>query len=344
MRGLKAYLFSFIVFSISFLLINCKKNDQILKSEPDKLHTSISKKLVKSPDNLTTTALGRTLVSDAYDASGRIEIKIWKGYVDGEHNFAEVSVDPDFVCIGGGAKITDFNNSTANNNALLTSSQWGGDGLYDSWVANSQDQLITWSHRVWVYAIGIKMYASTGLPLAPAYLKTFLYMSSGTGNYGSSPQASVYPPAGYLVLSGGAYDAPSSPGNMLTKNMWNGDHWEVWGKDHQQYSPSYTVSYILSISNSIPEMGPLATFSRIGHINTNNHQMTLTSSLNDPLTNNTGYVLTGIGAWSDWSGQGRMLNMMYPEDAFTITVGSKDHVVNDLTGGIYSYATGIKKL
>lgn len=299
-------------------------------------------------ETVTSEENGKVKLMD-FDPSGRLEVRIWSGYVDGSHNHAEVAVDPDFVLVGGGARVTNFSNDETGVNALLTSSYPKDDGNFNTWIAESKDHILSYNHRLWVFAIGMKLYDQNQQPLAASYVKSHMNISKATSGTSNRPATSINVPSGYNLLSGGAHIVYNAPGILLVQSWGNIpispaiSGWYVSGKDHTAPATGYIEAYALSFDNNIPEFGSLAFRSLYDQANYSDHMVTKSLSI-DP--NNEGWMLTGIGTVATYNSgeQGRLVFAQYPVDGKVGRVGTKDHVNSDLTGGgTPIFVIGIKK-
>jgi hypothetical protein len=110
-----------------FVLWGCKKEDRLTPGTDitSKPHSDSTGRIYKDTCKLNGTAgarilANRQLVSHGFDLSNRVEIAIWREEFEGQHVTGQVSVDPGYVLVGGGADITNTNNDHSGVNALLT--------------------------------------------------------------------------------------------------------------------------------------------------------------------------------------------------------------------------------
>src|SRR5665213_835455 len=121
------------------------------------------------------TSSTRIVVSDAKIGNcDSVEIKIWADWIEtcspnACHDSLKVSVDPGFVLVGGGAHITNDYNTDAGVDADLVSAYPVDDGTFTTYAANSADHLDHYSHRLWVYAIGMKWFTCHPKPISVSY-------------------------------------------------------------------------------------------------------------------------------------------------------------------------------
>lgn len=227
-------------------------------------------------------------------------------------------------------------------NALLTSAYPKDDETFSTFVADSKDHMISYSHRLIVYAISMKLYDSNLEPLPASYIKSFLNISKVTSSLANSPTATVSAPSGNVVLSGGAKINWSAPGNLLVASANNGSSiWYAKGKDHNQSSPATIESYVLSINNAITECH-LVFNGKVALGSNTTFVKDVTSDIGSDFMGNSGYLLCGIGGEVTYTGFGRLLFAVYPYNGTTGRVASKDHYSPDLTGKTWAHATGVK--
>ncbi len=330
-------------FMAIFIVSSCqKKSPEQLKSEYQSANAAtdvvvqidsippIFKDTSDLPGKKRTVSTGSTerqLISTGYDYSGRVQVSIWAEYTDGVHNHVEVSVDPDFVLVGGGARVTNSANNSTGVNALLTSEYPKDDGNFATFVADSKDHVQASTHRLWVYAIGMKLYNNNGEGIDPLIVKSNMNLSKSVSSLSSYPTASVCPPSGYTLLSGGAKVNWTGAGNLLTKSTLSGNCWQVASKDHGIYSPATIEAYALSfVTNGLPEFGTLLITTKFGAVNTSAYnQGNVTINTYDASTFQN-WLLTGVGTNAVSSGNGRLLFELYPVNPNLASSRDKDHL------------------
>lgn len=326
------------IVTIIALLVGCQKE---VKGDIQPLAI----KAKYSPTTLTST---RQLISDSYVAGtcpgGQIEVAVWGDYIDGRINNMQVSVDPGFVLIGGGAQVTNFSNTNVGANALLTAAYPVDDATFTTYAAASKDHLQVYNHRLWVYAIGLKIYPCLGKcpsPVPASDLIGILNISSVTSSPATSfPTATASAPAGYTPLSGGAFIHWAGQGNLLVADGWptSGGLMSA-GKDHVNPSPATITSYCLSISNGFFCFGAGGvTVKTVGNqVQINQHAQ----SVSQPTDN--GYLLSGVAGLSQFNAgaPGRLLFAMYPQNSTNAIVSSKDQGTSDLSGNLVILVTEI---
>jgi hypothetical protein len=244
------------------------------------------------------------------DGQTKIEISIWSDYgsSQGANNqywlgHESVVVDPDFVLIGGGAKITDFSNSTAGVDALLYAAYPVNDNTFSTFTADSKDHYpgYSYAHRLWVYAIGMKVYyydqsSASFIAIPSSTLKSYMNITTATSSSSSAPDAFAAAPSGHTPLSGGAqlFYTLWTYGRMLcATGMLNYSTNNSYGKgkDHISADPGIITSYCLSMRNINPHNTSQPLFisnvlQAIGSQTTHSYTNTATVS--------SGYLLAGV--------------------------------------------------
>lgn len=150
------------------------------------------------------------------------------------------------------------------------------------------------------------------------------------------PQAQVYVPRGWKVLSGGADVRFFGPGQMLTKSypILSGSTpvgWKVESKDHLQSDPGQIQAFAIAIwdPNNVWDVTARYSYSAFA-------QHPATTAYLPP-----GYILVGGGASVLWRGTGNLLVETYPSSSTGWRSSSKDHLKVD-SARIVSYAIGMK--
>jgi hypothetical protein len=338
---LNLVLFVLTVISMCFFW-SCMKEARIVPAADitSKAHTDSTGCIYKDTCKLNGMAgarilANRELVSHGYDITGRVEIAIWREVFEGQHVSGQVSVDPGYVLVGGGADITNLNDDHAGVNALLTAYYPVNDGSFSTFAAESKDHVSAYYHKLWVYAIGMRLRDASGNPLSDSYVRSFMSVDQATSSSKQHPQAYATCPSGYIILSGGAKINWSGAGNLLvgSRPVSNAsgvlfDQWTAWAKDHVFVSPATIDAYIVSINPNIPGFGRLVTALKGGIYGESIHK--LETYDNAPA----GWLISGVGATSYYQGQGRMLYSVYPVTVTLAYAASKDHVANDFSGAI----------
>lgn len=325
-----------------FSFSGCMKEDRIIPGTniTSKAHTDSTGRLYKDTCKLNGTEsarilANRQLVSHGFDLSGRVEVAIWREVFEGQHVSGQVSVDPGYVLIGGGADITNTSDNHTGVNALLTAYYPVNDGSFSTFAAESKDHEQVYYHKLWVYAIGMRLLDANSNPLSDSYVRSFMSVNQGTSSSSQHPQSWATCPSGYKILSGGAKVNWSGAGNLLVASApitnANGDlfdQWNVVSKDHRIVSPATIDAYIVSINPDIPGFGRLSAALQMPIRGAFTHTLEITGSAP------AGWVVSGVGAISYYQGQGRLLYSVYPPSVTQAYAASKDHLVDDLSGAL----------
>jgi hypothetical protein len=246
--------------------------------------------------------------------------------------------------IGGGAQVTNFSNTNVGVNALLTAAYPVNDGTFTTYGAASKDHQQLYNHRLWVYAIGLRIWGCTSNCKVPGLFTTTeiingLNMSTVTSSPATSyPTAVVTVPAGYTALSGGAFIHWTGQGNLLVENGFPGiGVLASTGKDQVVVSPATITSYCLSYK-SLQDCGSLSIQNVTNSALITQHAQSISQAA-DP-----GYLISGVAGLSffDPGGFGRLLFAMYPNNSTSATVSSKDQGSTDIGGSLDITITEIK--
>jgi len=147
------------------------------------------------------------------------------------------------------------------------------------------------------------------------------------------PSTTLTVPSGYKILGGGAFDHYSEPGNMLTASYpLSATQWFVAGKDQEKTSPATVTAFAFALLDPSNEWDVV--------IDSN------TSAVKLPHPQaiarlRTGYVMTGGGAFVNYTGYGNILTASYPDTDSSWQARSKDQDVSD-PSVITAYVIGIK--
>jgi hypothetical protein len=169
--------------------------------------------------------------------------------------------------------------------------------------------------------------------LAAMSLRTHLMLATSP-QPAPHPDVTVEVPNGYTMLSGGAFDDWSQPGNMLTASYPSSNNaWRASGKDHRESSPARITAYAI-VTKDPENIWDVAHF-----------KSDLSAKVPHPSQNQSvgeGYKLIGGGAYVDYRGNGNLLTASYPDDQ-TWKCTSKDHMdgYND-PAQIQAFAIGLK--
>ena len=159
------------------------------------------------------------------------------------HPTASVTVGQGYVLTGGGAMVPQ--NAGGNGNFLFKSvPNSAGNG----WVVQSKDHIVSDHTNITAYAIGIKAkgagvvtpvsYSAAGKPSAPN--ADPMADASGANN--------VFPGRDCVLTGGGANDAWTSLGNMLTANYPAGTNtWLAFGRSHGGDDASVMTAYTVCL-------------------------------------------------------------------------------------------------
>jgi hypothetical protein len=147
------------------------------------------------------------------------------------------------------------------------------------------------------------------------------------------PSTTLTVPQGFKIIGGGALDHYSEPGNMLTASYpITPTQWFVAGKDQEQASPATVTAFAF------------------GLLDPNNEWDVVIDSVTSPIKLphpqatarlRVGYVMTGGGAFANYTGAGSLLTASYPDSDSTWHAQSKDHDIKD-PSVITAYVIGIK--
>lgn len=332
------------------IMFSCKKEIQ----PTDKDVVNADSPHVRVLGTGATSSPTRTLVS--YEsaigstADLKMEVKIWSDCGDNAHfNHEEVVVDPDYVLIGGGARVSDFNNSsTGSVNAMLCASYPADDGNFDRYIAESKDHYYSYAHRLWVYAIGMKLsYFDAGVSDWVAIpVSTLKAQMNITTTVSTVPNGGIMSPApsGYTPLCGGGRclnNQYATWGRLLTyTGVVSGNVSLAIGKDHYYSDPGYIEGSVLSIQNVNPmnTSEPLFLMSK-----SDGETFIYYNNQSVPSYVNSGYMLSSVAGLSLYNSQwGRMLVGAYPINGYSATAISKDHIVADYSGRLVCETLGIR--
>ena len=145
-----------------------------------------------------------------------------------------------------------------------------------------------------------------------------------------SVQLSVTPE--FKIIGGGAVDNWSGTGNMLTASHPVGvNSWFAAGKDHEVASPASITAFAIAIRDP-----------------NNEWDVTISSETSDPANHPQavailppGFMLTGGGAFVDYTGSGNLLTASFPNSSSSWEARSKDHDIAD-PARITAYAIGLR--
>lgn len=158
---------------------------------------------------------------------------------------------------------------------------------------------------------------------------------SVTSDVSSHPDARVVVPEGYKLLCGGALDNWKGEGNILTASFPEGDNtWRASGKDHIKGDHASVSAFALAIYDP-DDIWEVKIFT--------SRPSPKASQPEQEVAVESGYVMVGGGAWTDWTGTGSLLVASHPipESKTAWRAQSKDHV-EPAPATITAYAIGLK--
>lgn len=284
------------------------------------------------------SAVSRSInVSGGSDWSGQVQTSTWVSITNpSEDPSAVCTVDPGFVCIGGGAYADYF----PGYGALLTETRPLSD--LTGWVASSKDQLVPDTHTLYVYAIGIRLIGNNGQIIPASTLSSLMLVQNSLSAVSERPSATATLPAGYQLLGGGAQiNFGSGQGNLLTKSVPTNASpasWTVQSKDLGLADACTITAFVIGIqTQSIPNFGTLFTGLPQGQV-----VSTPTGAHSAALAADAGFVLACPGAVSTFNGFGRMLSSLVPDGSTAMTTTSKDQGTAD-TGTLQPFLVEVEK-
>lgn len=253
-----------------------------------------------------------------FDGSGKVEVAVWVSRSSYNYqNHAACKVDEGYVCIGGGAYADYGSGSTA----LLTESRPLNSNL-ETWVASSTDHLSPSLHVLSVYAIGLKLKG-----ISANDLRKYISVQTATSAVGQYPNATAKVPKGYLLISGGARDSYKGMGNLLQMSRPITDStWQAVGKDQREVDGTASMeTYAIGIASTIPGFGALETQTKAVAFYVAKGKGIVNMEVES------GWVLSGIGAFTDHMTGDRLLVGMSPSEINprNIAAVSKDHLGDD---------------
>ena len=172
----------------------------------------------------------------------------------------------------------------------------------DAWVASSKAHVLSHPHILAVYVIGLK------IPRCRAELASNLRVHNVVSATANHPEAWSVVPEDRIVVSGGVVSpwvANQTPGQLLVGSFGssNGRSWGAKTKDHllEDRMSNIVLAYTLPRS--------------VGGVNLKGTNSVATvdrpSGLGEARAQVVG-ALTGIGGWTHFGGEGRMLTRMGP--------------------------------
>ena len=232
------------------------------------------------------------------------------------HPSVELTLPSDFKIVGGGA----FDHWSGWGN-LLTASYPRG---LHTWFAAGKDHEQSSPASITAYT----------LALHDPTNEWDVHIASESSSVEPHPTATAVLPAGYILTGGGAFVDWKGAGNLLTACFPNSDQsWEARSKDHDIPDPARITAYAIGVrhrdgTRNLRRLMKSATSPIAPH-------PTMQVCLED------GWILTGGGAFDNWSGDGNLLTATYPQGSCWIAAG-KDHIHSD-PASITVYAIGVRE-
>jgi vibriolysin len=151
------------------------------------------------------------------------------------------------------------------------------------------------------------------------------------------PTVSVEVPDEYKLLGGGAFDQwtdnPDPQGNLLTASYpVSTTRWAVAGKDHEKASTSRITAYALALYDPNDEWETIIASASSGLAS----HPSATAVLPPP------FIMTGGGAFAEWTSEGSLLTASDPSATHTWQAQSKDHDRPE-QAIIWSFAIGLRR-
>lgn len=147
------------------------------------------------------------------------------------------------------------------------------------------------------------------------------------------PSTTLTVPSGYKIIGGGALDHYSEPGNMLTASYpLSPTEWFVAGKDQEKASPATVTAFAFGLFDPDNEWDVVIAS------NTSPFKLPHPQAI---ARLPAGYVMTGGGAFVNYTGVGNILTASYPDSDSSWQARSKDQDISD-PALITAYAIGIK--
>jgi hypothetical protein len=230
------------------------------------------------------------------------------------HPSVDLTVPPGYKVLGGGA----FDNYNSGYGNMLTAS-YPSDAR--TWSVAGKDHETSDPAAISAYA----------LALYDPNNEWDVVISSEISNPEAHPTVTAILPAGYTLTGGGAQVHWHGAGNLLTAMFpSSANTWEARSKDHDVSDPSQITAYAIGIK------------SRNGGSVKGTIQKAQSGAVPHPTVQATlpnGWMLSGGGAFDDWTGDGNLLTASYPSGSSWVASG-KDHKVPD-PASITAYVIGI---
>lgn len=293
------------------------------------------------------------------DESGLLMTGIWSSQTTTPLRVQRntVALPRDFVLVGGGALGTNYPNG-----ALISKMYPLFDAERREWRVQTEDALVAEPHNNETFAIGMKIEGVSAVTL-----RGIVGWSSGSSNEAAHPAAAVAPPAGSVVLGGGAYafaTAYPQTGQFLTSSSaipaiyglcWprgvcsdslGATGWSAESKDHGVSAPGAVTAYVSWMPSSIQVWTPAGTrtftvqgFGRGSSSSVAAHPSIVVAGRSGE------FALTGVGAYVNWRTYGSYGNLLWKvvprADVAGVEASSKDHAYSS-PATIVGYAVGVK--
>jgi Fibronectin type III domain len=267
-------------------------------------------------------------VNTFHDASGKVTVSVFSRQSSWPREiFSDfgVTVDPDMVCVGGGAIGDD------NPGGLLTASYPNED--LSGWLLSSKDHAEVDVYRLTAFAIGLKIDGMTRQQLMNNVSVQF-----ADSEFAEHPEAFVSVPSGWVLIGGGFKVDWHGDGSIATASFPDGPTtWRARSKDHLTYAPAIIRVYAIGLS---PRLLP------VGDVIVDVENTTSSPAMPHPASTAIlpqGFAITGGGAEVHYTGAGNLLWKLEPTqtDSQDFTAASKDQVDPD-SATITSYVLGIR--
>jgi hypothetical protein len=275
----------------------------------------------EKPNDSVENASAALSTSVHFDPNGNkfaIEIKTCDWVGPGSNNVTTCGVDPGFMLVGGGAEVEG-----ATPNALL----YGSLPLnFNTWEARSKDHQVASPHRLRAYAIGLHVYGRSSDQLASQSQRL-----EATSVAAHHPSKTVDEPAGFLFTGGGAVVQWTGPGALLTRSSLSAGimtpvGWTGTGKDHGLA----TLSTIKVAAIAIPNCFTFSDGNNVCFSRRFDEASTFVGTGYANASTPSVWAISGIGGWSQFSGNGRLLTKLVPltsAGAPGVLAQTKDHQI-----------------
>lgn len=292
-----------------------------------------------------------------YDESGKVEVRIYSSFANSawngglQCNIAAVStqVEPDYILVGGGAWVDYGTNAGA-----FVTQAYPVDNALTTFAAQSKDHGPYNTHKLYTYAIGLRLKDNNGAYIPRSVLKSYMEYRTYSTVASTNNSASIQNNVSYFTIGGGARIQWSSKGQLLQSSAPNEGQpgWRASSKSHRTIESCPLTVYAVGITkNYIPNFG----YVEIRQSSTSPLKQFIVSpgtwagsgAARDEFYSEPGWATTGFGGLATSSnGRGRLLTglkLTYGDNAQVKgEVFSKDHFVNE-SGTTYSYIVEIRK-